>query len=47
MRPMAETLAAGKNKISDVFEKCRIKYVDMENSGWYKNINTPEDYDSL
>ena len=45
--PMAGVLAAGRNKISDVFEKCRVKYVDMKDRRWYKNINTPEEYRSL
>jgi len=39
-----EILNAGKHKISDVFKRCNIKYIDISNADWYKNINTMADY---
>jgi molybdopterin-guanine dinucleotide biosynthesis protein A len=44
---MKEILDEGKNKISFLFDRCRVKYIRMEDSGWYKNINTEEDYRKL
>ena len=31
-------------KISELFFRCRTKYVPFENNGWYHNLNTMEDY---
>ena len=40
-------LDEGKNKISFLFECCRVKYLHMEDASWCKNINTPEDYQNF
>ncbi|MEW6366133.1 MAG: molybdenum cofactor guanylyltransferase [Acidobacteriota bacterium] len=40
-------LDEGKNKITCVFGRCRVKYLQMEEAAWYRNINTDEDYESL
>jgi len=42
-----DILDEGKNKISFLFECCRVKYLHMEDASWCKNINTPEDYQNF
>ena len=42
--PMREVFEGGARKISDVFEKCRINFIDMSGETWYRNLNTIEEY---
>ena len=35
---------SGTNKIIPLFFRCRTKFIQFENTGWYRNLNTPEDY---
>lgn len=37
-------LSQGGRKISDLFERVRVKYVEMPGGDWYRNLNTMEDY---
>ena len=39
-----EVISAGKNKISEVYKLCKVKYVQIEDTAWLKNINTMQDY---
>ncbi len=39
-----ETLNKGINKVIEIFDKCNTKYIPMDHSGWYQNLNTPKDY---
>ncbi len=39
-----KTLSSGKHKISDVFSLCRVKYIKMEGTDWFINLNTMADY---
>jgi len=47
LEPMKTTLNAGKRKIADTFELCRIKYMDIRDATWLKNINTQEEYEAF
>jgi molybdopterin-guanine dinucleotide biosynthesis protein A len=40
-------LLSGNYRIMDALNSCRIKYVDMENNEWMKNLNTMEDYEEF
>ncbi|UCF43557.1 MAG: molybdenum cofactor guanylyltransferase [Planctomycetota bacterium] len=40
-------LLSGNYRIMDALNSCRIKYVDVENSEWMKNLNTVEDYEEF
>ena len=40
-----EIIAAGETKISKLFDRINVKYLTLDQPNWYKNINTPEDYD--
>lgn len=39
-----EALTAGSRKISDIFTRCRVNFVDLEAGEKLWNINTPEDF---
>lgn len=36
---------SGTNKIIPLFFRCKTKFIQMDDTGWYKNLNTPEDYE--
>ncbi len=38
-----DLLANGHRKISDLFDRIRIKFIPFNGSGWYENLNTIED----
>jgi molybdopterin-guanine dinucleotide biosynthesis protein A len=40
-------LLSGNYRMMDALSGCRIKYVDVENSEWMKNLNTMEDYEEF
>jgi molybdopterin-guanine dinucleotide biosynthesis protein A len=44
--PAAELLEGGKLRIAELFGKVRTKVLLVENTGWYVNLNTPEDYNT-
>lgn len=44
MAAMNEALEAGKRKIADVFNLCRVKYIDLDSAEELKNLNTMADY---
>ena len=42
-----EVLSSGGRKISDVFGRCRVKYVKLSEAQWFTNINTMADYEEF
>ncbi|MCP4714776.1 MAG: molybdenum cofactor guanylyltransferase [Deltaproteobacteria bacterium] len=38
-----DLIDTGHRKISDLFERARIKFLPFDGSGWYENLNTIED----
>ncbi len=42
--PMRDVFEGGARKISNVFEKCRINFIDMSGETWYRNLNTIKEY---
>jgi len=42
-----EVLSSGGRKISDVFSRCRVKYIELDDAQWLKNINTMTEYEEL
>jgi molybdopterin-guanine dinucleotide biosynthesis protein A len=40
-----EVLASGRRKISDVFSRCRVKYIELDDADWLMNINTMAEYE--
>ncbi|MHC4537811.1 MAG: molybdenum cofactor guanylyltransferase [Planctomycetota bacterium] len=47
LEALHKTLSSGKNKISDVFSLCTVKYIEMEDIDWLKNLNTIADYEEF
>ncbi len=39
-----ESLASGKRRITDIFERCNVKHIILPDAPWLKNLNTPRDY---
>jgi len=37
-------LAAGKRRITEIFDRCRVRFVDLEGEPGFTNVNTIEDY---
>ena len=46
-KTMREILDEGNNKITLLYDRCDVKYLQMEDSSWYRNINTEEEYRKL
>ena len=42
-----ETLSLGKRKISDVFSRCRVRYIELDTADWFTNINTMSEYNDF
>lgn len=42
---MEKLLNQGVRKISELFQKCRTKYIPLEKNRWYYNLNSKKDYD--
>lgn len=42
-----EVLSSGGHKISDVFSRCRIKYIELSNAKWLTNLNTMAEYEEF
>jgi len=41
------TLRKGERKISEVFDKCEVKYIDLGKADWLININTLAEYEEF
>lgn len=39
-----QVLSCGGRRMADLFTSVRVKYIGMDESGWYRNVNTMEDY---
>lgn len=44
---LESALLSGNYRVMDALSSCRIKYVDVEDSGRMKNLNTMEDYEEF
>ncbi len=44
--PVREIVNAGGRKIDEVFSVCKIKYIEIADAEWYKNLNTMEEYNT-
>ena len=42
-----EVLSSGRRKISDVFSRCRVKYIDLGDAQWLTNLNTMAEYEEF
>jgi len=42
-----KVLAAGGRKISDIFDLCKVKYIDLGDADWLVNLNTRAEYEEF
>jgi len=47
LKAINKTLSSGKNKITDVFSLCTVKYIEMDGTDWLINLNTIADYEEF
>ena len=41
------TLRKGGRKVSDAFDECEVKYIDLRKADWLININTLTEYEEF
>jgi len=39
-----QILARGGRRLTSLFDLVKVKFIDMPDADWYRNVNTPEDY---
>jgi molybdopterin-guanine dinucleotide biosynthesis protein A len=45
IRPrMSQLLEEGETSLLPLFPRCRTETIELKNSAWFKNLNTPRDY---
>jgi molybdopterin-guanine dinucleotide biosynthesis protein A len=44
---MEELLEKGIFSLLPLFERCKVRYVPMRESTWFKNLNTPREYEAF
>jgi len=42
-----QVLSSGGRKISDVFSRCRVKYIKLDDTEWFTNLNTMAEYEEF
>jgi len=42
--PIRDTLKSDSRKIIDACSKCKIKYLEIDDAEWYRNLNTMDEY---
>jgi len=43
-RCMNEALAQGERRISHIYGRCKVRFMELEDAGWFANLNTMADY---
>jgi molybdopterin-guanine dinucleotide biosynthesis protein A len=44
LQAIDQTLLSGSRKISDVFARCKVRYIDLGDKEWFANLNTMAEY---
>jgi molybdopterin-guanine dinucleotide biosynthesis protein A len=47
LEPINEVLSSGQRKISDVFGRCKVKYIELPLTEWFANLNTTDEYEEF
>ncbi|GAI98072.1 unnamed protein product, partial [marine sediment metagenome] len=47
LESLHEVLSSGGRKISDLFTRCRVKYIELGDAEWFTNLNTMEEYEKF
>lgn len=44
---MNEVLALGGRRISDIYGRCKVRFMELDDAGWFANLNTMADYEGF
>jgi len=44
-RCMEQALASGARRLSDIYNLCRVRFIELEDTGWFANLNTMAEYE--
>jgi len=44
-RCMEDALSSGARRLSDIYDLCRVRFVTLDSTGWFANLNTMDDYE--
>lgn len=47
LQAINQTLLSGSRKISDVFARCKVRYIDLGDTEWFANLNTMAEYEAF
>ena len=47
LEAIKRVLSLGGRKISEVFTRCTVKYIELENADWLVNLNTLAEYEEF
>jgi len=47
LEPINEVLSSGRRKISDVFGRCKVRYIELPLQEWFANLNTMDEYEEF
>jgi len=47
LEPINEVLSSGQRKISDVFGRCKVRYIELPLPEWFANLNTTDEYEEF
>ena len=47
LESLHEVLSSGGRKISDLFTRCKAKYIELGDAEWFINLNTMEEYEEF
>ncbi|MCX5644261.1 MAG: hypothetical protein NTZ17_06205 [Phycisphaerae bacterium] len=42
---MDAALESGARRFSDIYGLCRVRFVGLDDTGWFANLNTMADYE--
>ena len=42
---MEQALASGARRLSDIYGLCKVRFLELDDTGWFANLNTMADYE--
>ena len=44
---MEQALASGARRLSDIYDLCKVRFLELDHTGWFANLNTRADYEQF
>lgn len=44
---MEQALASGARRLSDIYDLCHVRFLELDHTGWFANLNTRADYEQF